>query len=255
MSGAICGSTGILIALSLISACVPMQIYAQSVNNTDLPLSIAILVGTVDYIAIAIYEEGAFRGYWLINLIEGFVSSTSRRLSSRARSRLALFASPLISSTAFMAYHALLGGASALSDALIIVYGTILCVFAIMCGDLGLAIGFHFGWNFAESLIFGIRNSGMPPYAALLTVSYGDDARWCTGGAFGVEGGRYLSFRIIYFSQDWQALLALRARRSLRWRFNILSSAGESASIDKSKQKSRMSPSFPPPSASLPWPI
>jgi hypothetical protein len=51
---------------------------------------------------------------------------------------------------------------------------------------LWLPIGLHFGWNFAEDFIFGVRMSGHAPRPAIVDGTLTGSSLW-TGGAYGLE--------------------------------------------------------------------
>jgi membrane protease YdiL (CAAX protease family) len=54
---------------------------------------------------------------------------------------------------------------------------------------LWLPLGLHFGWNFAQTAVFGFPTSGavFPGLRPVIVVQSGPD--WATGGTFGPEGG------------------------------------------------------------------
>jgi membrane protease YdiL (CAAX protease family) len=54
-------------------------------------------------------------------------------------------------------------------------------------GSLGLAIGFHFAWNYTMGPLLGIPVSGLPAKAHYLAVEAADVV-W-SGGSYGLEGG------------------------------------------------------------------
>jgi len=55
----------------------------------------------------------------------------------------------------------------------------------MLCRNLWLPIGVHFGWNLAESVIYGAHDSGLPLPGLLLIPVHGSELM--TGGAFGPE--------------------------------------------------------------------
>jgi hypothetical protein len=64
--------------------------------------------------------------------------------------------------------------------------GVLLGLAYSVCGRLWLPIGLHFGWNFAESGIFGSSLSGYSFGGLLHTVTSGPPL--LSGGSFGPEG-------------------------------------------------------------------
>ena len=127
---------------------------------------------TVLLFVVALTEEMLFRGYMLVEL-------------SRA---ISFWPAAIGLSLMFGAVHWLkgggenfIGGCQAASIAL---------VFALsfrMTGSLWIAIGAHFGWNFAQSFIFGVPDSALMFAHPLLHASmHGPD--YLTGGSVGPEG-------------------------------------------------------------------
>jgi uncharacterized protein len=55
----------------------------------------------------------------------------------------------------------------------------------LLCRNLWLPIGIHFGWNLAESVIFGAHDSGLPLPGLFSIPVHGSELM--TGGAFGPE--------------------------------------------------------------------
>lgn len=68
----------------------------------------------------------------------------------------------------------------------VIVGGLVYCAAYIYTRSLWLPLGFHFGWNFSQSGIFSMPNSGTPYEGLLLTNISGPE--WLTGGNWGIEG-------------------------------------------------------------------
>lgn len=135
------------------------------------------------FASIGIYEELLSRGYQLTNLAEGL---THRRWGSAG----GVIGAVVISSAFFGLLHFFNPAPTPL--ALLNVALTGLLIFGpayVLTGRLGLPMGFHISWNFAQSFIFGMPVSGMQigEYPLLMTVATGP-LKW-TGGSFGPEGG------------------------------------------------------------------
>lgn len=67
-----------------------------------------------------------------------------------------------------------------------IVGGLVYCAAYIYSRTLWLPLGFHWGWNFSQSGIFSMPNSGTPYEGWLITNISGP--KWLTGGNWGIEG-------------------------------------------------------------------
>lgn len=68
----------------------------------------------------------------------------------------------------------------------VIVGGLVYCGAYIYARSLWLPLGFHWGWNFSQSGIFSMPNSGTPYEGWLITNISGPE--WLTGGNWGIEG-------------------------------------------------------------------
>jgi CAAX protease family protein len=92
-----------------------------------------------------------------------------------------------VSAVVFGAVHGLNPNASvAASVAIILESGILLAAAYFATRTLWLPIGLHFGWNFAEDFIFGVRISGHAPRPAIIEGTLSGSSLW-TGGAYGPE--------------------------------------------------------------------
>ena len=92
-----------------------------------------------------------------------------------------------VSALVFGAVHGLNPNASLLASAAIVVESGLMLAFAYVAArTLWLPIGIHFGWNFTEDYLFGVRVSGHAPRPAVLTGSLLGTPTF-TGGEYGVE--------------------------------------------------------------------
>lgn len=143
--------------------------------------------------AIAVSEEVFFRGV------------VFRFLRGRWGAGVALGGSAIL----FGLVHLLNPGASLWGAvAIAIEAGLMLGAAYLATGSLWLAIGLHFGWNFATVGIFGTVTSGAEARDSLVTaVTSGPD--WLSGGSFGPEG----SIVAIAVCSIATLLMLLKARR------------------------------------------
>jgi membrane protease YdiL (CAAX protease family) len=92
-----------------------------------------------------------------------------------------------VSAIAFGALHGLNPNASlAASIAIILESGILLAAAYFATRTLWLPIGLHFGWNFAEDFIFGVRMSGHAARPAVIDGTLTGSSLW-TGGLYGLE--------------------------------------------------------------------
>ena len=132
-------------------------------------------IGLVGFMAAAVTEELMFRGL-LFRLVE-------RRLGTYAALALS---SVLFGAMHLFNEHATLLGAVAIA----IEAGGMLGAAYVATRSLWLPIGLHFGWNFAESGIFGTEVSGNGATHGLLDAST-SGSTLITGGGFGPEASVY----------------------------------------------------------------
>lgn len=145
-----------------------------------LPPMVAAGISLGFFVWVSLIEEVFSRGYQVTNLVEGFRGLVSPRLA--AALALALTAG------LFGALHLGNANATALAAGSIVCAGVLLGLSYVWTGSLGLPIGLHLGWNFAEGNLFGLPVSGgAAPYSLWRCELHGS-ALW-TGGDFGPEGG------------------------------------------------------------------
>ncbi len=93
-----------------------------------------------------------------------------------------------ISSLIFMVLHMANPGETPIGLANVFLVGLALAWTRRRTGSLWLAIGFHAAWDFAQSYLFGVRDSGATLNGAITSAAIsGPD--WLSGGATGPEGG------------------------------------------------------------------
>src|SRR5215468_814713 len=116
----------------------------------------------------------------------------------------------LASAVVFGAIHGLNPNASlAASIAIILESGVLLAAAYFATRTLWLPIGLHFGWNFAEDFIFGVRTSGHAARPAIVEGTLTGSSLW-TGGAYGLES----SIWAIAMAAIMSAILIVVAVRS-----------------------------------------
>jgi membrane protease YdiL (CAAX protease family) len=147
--------------------------------SPERPFALAILSPLLGFLAVGIYEELLFRGYFLKNMAEGL-----RPAGAAGAILLSLF----ISSAVFGIAHAPNPNASVVSSFNIFLAGIFLALGFILTGELAIPIGLHITWNFFQGNVFGFPVSGTTHSATFIAVQQGGDPL-LTGGAFGPEAG------------------------------------------------------------------
>jgi CAAX protease family protein len=125
----------------------------------------------VGFLALGFLEEFMMRGYALYTLTTG----------------IGFWPSAVLLSALFGAFHLHNPGenwAGALAAGFI---GLFFCFTVRRTGDLWFAIGLHASWDYAESFIYSVPDSGVMMPGHLLNSSF-HGPRWLTGGTVGPEG-------------------------------------------------------------------
>jgi hypothetical protein len=132
------------------------------------------------FMAVAINEEFAFRGYWLFVM--------ARRLRFW---RAALFLSAI-----FGAAHLANPGENVFGILQVVEIGLLFCLTIERTGTLWFAVGFHAAWDWAETFFYGTPDSGLVGVGHYLNTSV-QGAKWLTGGSAGPEGSVIAFFVIL----------------------------------------------------------
>jgi len=134
----------------------------------------------VFFLLVGFYEEFLARGYTQFTLTQ----------------RIGFWPSAVLLSMAFGAFHLDNPGENwtgVLGAALI---GFFFCLTLRRTGNLWFAVGFHASWDWAESYLYSVPDSGGISPGHLLKSSF-HGARWLTGGSAGPEGSVLLFVLIV----------------------------------------------------------
>jgi membrane protease YdiL (CAAX protease family) len=163
----------------------------------------------VYFVFVGLFEEFLTRGYLLFTLTRG----------------LGFWPAAGILSCAFGAIHLFNNGeglTGALSAAFI---GLFFCLTLQRTGTLWFAVGFHAAWDWGQTYVGGVADSGTVEPGHLLSPSF-QGSPWLTGGSVGPEGS-VLCFLLVV------ALWAVFARRypQARYRGGSVARASKQSSI------------------------
>jgi membrane protease YdiL (CAAX protease family) len=148
------------------------------------------LAWTPSFLAIAFFEEYLFRGYLLYTLSRGF-AGLYRRIANPSRSAsMGFWTAAFLLSVGFGLIHSSNAGESPVGLFCAAFISLIFCLSIWRTGSLWWAIGFHAAWDWAESFLYGVADSGVTVrFHLLATHPLGKPL--FSGGATGPEGSLF----------------------------------------------------------------
>jgi len=164
-------ATGLaLVTLLVLTMCCAS---AMSFEHTDIgpPAVVSGIFYALLMFGVAVAEESLFRGYALVALSQS----------------ISFWPAAVATSTLFALMHLVNGGESATGIASAMLFGLVFSYSYRRTGSLWFAFGLHGGWDYAQSFIFGVPNSGTSLPGALLRPRI-EGPTWLTGGSAGPEG-------------------------------------------------------------------
>lgn len=166
-----------------------------------------VLGALVLFLAVAVFEEVAFRGL-LFRIIEEGLGSW-----------LAL----VITAGFFGLIHLANANATFLGTVGVVLGGVLFGAAYMLTRSLWLAIGIHWSWNFFLAAVFGAPSSGRSLENSLVDSTIGGPELWI-GGSFGPEAGLVLHIAVVFVSAIILTLVVKRGNivtpRWMRWRSN-----------------------------------
>ena len=150
-------------------------------RSSSIPYAVWIFSYFIAMIIIGFYEELMFRGYQMVNLVEGF--QTERTTIYRAA-----FIAVAVSSIIFGLLHSWNPNATVISTVNIVFAGIMLAIPYLVTGSIAISVGIHISWNFVQGGLLGFPVSGTSFRGSLIQIRQAGDT-YLTGGSFGPEAG------------------------------------------------------------------
>jgi membrane protease YdiL (CAAX protease family) len=139
-------------------------------------LAVSAFLNAISFLfGVALFEEILFRGYALYTLADG----------------MGFWPAAIVLSLGFAAAHRGNGGETSVGLVAVVFFGLVLCFSIWRTGSLLLAVGFHFMWDYSESFLYGVPDSGFVSPQHLLSAKFSGPA-WITGGTVGPEGSWFI---------------------------------------------------------------
>lgn len=183
-----CSGFVFLVAVMLIFKLAGEFAFGSCTTTLLSALKYALAYGVL-FLAVALSEETLWRGYALVNL-------------SKA---ISFWPALILISAMFGLQHLHHGQENAPGILSACVYSLVLGYSFLRFGSLWFAIGLHSGWDYAQSFIFGVPDSGVVVPGSIMAPVFSGQP-WLTGGSAGPEGSPLM---IIVF-----ALLLLVIRKA-----------------------------------------
>jgi hypothetical protein len=157
----------------------------------------------VVFLLVGFFEEFTFRGY----------------LQHAFQQGMGFWPAAILASAIFGGIHLHNVGEDWAGALMAGLFGILACLTLRRTGSIWLAIGMHAGYDFGETFIYSVPDSGIPPSHALLrSVLHGP--MWLTGGAVGPEGSVFalimlvvaiVAVHFIYPPRSWHSTDAAAA--------------------------------------------
>jgi len=125
----------------------------------------------VYFVVVGFFEEFLLRGYSQFTLTRG----------------IGFWPAALVLSTVFAALHFGNSGETWIGLLAVAAIGLFLCLTLRRTGTLWFAVGFHAAWDWGESYLYSVPDSGGMVTGHLMHSSF-KGSRWITGGSAGPEG-------------------------------------------------------------------
>lgn len=143
-------------------------------------------------LAVALFEEFFFRGYMLYIVTLCFADLLRRRFKRNATADAAAFwFGAVVISVTFGFVHSSNPGESAIGLTCAGLAGLVFAFTLWRTGSLWWAIGFHAAWDWAQSFLFGVADSGGVSAGRLLS-SHPQGSVLTSGGSTGPEGSLFI---------------------------------------------------------------
>ena len=189
LAGAFWGATILSLLVLILWKTGLLIIDARLLFGTDvLRYTAAWIVGAL---TIALLEEYLTRGYLQYTLTRGLAGFYRWALKTRHSTALGFWSAALIFSFLFGAGHGSNPGESPIGLFAAGLAAMVFCLSLWRTGSLWWAIGFHAAWDWAQSFLYGVADSGtMVKFHLLATHPVGKPI--LSGGATGPEGSIFI---------------------------------------------------------------
>jgi membrane protease YdiL (CAAX protease family) len=139
------------------------------------------------FLVVGLLEEYLTRGYLQFTLARGLASLYGQFVGEKHKSALGFWTAAIVMSIAFGLGHGSNPGESPIGLVAAGLIGLIFCLTLWRTGSLWWALGFHASWDWAQSFLFGVADSGTMVQGHLFA-THPVGKVLLSGGATGPEG-------------------------------------------------------------------
>jgi uncharacterized protein len=160
----------------------------------------------VVFFFVGLFEEYLFRGYIQYTLMRGMLRAGAR-MSPQHPQAAAFTLAAVVMSVLFGAVHAANGGETAAGLAGVVLAGVVFSFALWRTGSLWWGIGFHMTWDWSQSFLYGVPDSGNLSVGRLFQ-THPVGGAWLSGGVDGPEGSVLMLpvmlgvLAVLYFSRQ-----------------------------------------------------
>jgi len=188
LPGALCGLTTLALLIQLLRATHVLVFDSIALHGRAVYLYAAkwLLV----FLLVALFEEYLNRGFLQYTLTRGLIGLAEKLSPQHARA-IAFWAAAVIMSVFFSTSHLFNPGEDRIGILMVFVVGLVFSYALWRTGSLWWAIGFHTAWDWAQSFLFGVPDSGALSAGRLFQTHPTGNPLY-SGGPAGPEGSLYV---------------------------------------------------------------
>jgi membrane protease YdiL (CAAX protease family) len=147
------------------------------------------------FLVVGFSEEYSFRGYLQYSLMRGVWGLAEHISPTRARA-VAFWIAATLLSLLFAVAHTGNGGETPFGIAQVFLAGIVFSYALWHTGSLWWGIGFHMAWDWAQSFLFGVADSGNVSVGRLF-ITHPAGRNWLSGGPDGPEGSIFATIALL----------------------------------------------------------
>ena len=149
------------------------------------------LIWLLGFLMVGLFEEYFLRGYLQYTLTRGLAGLYQAIFKTRHSRALGFWTTALLLSTLFGLGHGNNPGESPIGLLSAGLAGAVFCLSLWRTGSLWWAVGFHTAWDWAQSFLYGVADSGLMVQHHLLA-THPEGKPLLSGGTTGPEGSIFI---------------------------------------------------------------